>query len=244
MADVTGANDYYQDYFNKGGSYTMSNIGVTSRVYTLLQWLNNVMPGGKVLDVGCGDMALSRLSPKLNWTGMDINTDKACGDAVKHDIMSAPYPFADSSFDAVVCSEVLEHVWDMRVVHQEAHRLLKPGGYYMISTPNFDWIDNHLEGYRRIMYNPINPWTMEHIRHYNVATHVHFLNEASFNVLDYTGADAQHGEFFKDTTCLLKGLLVRDLKRDEYRDDYRVDAVLGDMFRHQSHTICLLGQKQ
>jgi hypothetical protein len=53
------------------------------------------------------------------------------------DVLSdaAALAFADNCFDAVVCSEVLEHVPDPRRVLVECHRVLKPGGVLLITVP-------------------------------------------------------------------------------------------------------------
>lgn len=48
-------------------------------------------------------------------------------------------PFADSSFDCVCCSEVLEHVADKLATLREAHRVLKPQGCFFLSTPRTGW---------------------------------------------------------------------------------------------------------
>lgn len=45
-------------------------------------------------------------------------------------------PFADASFDAVVCMEVLEHVDDAAAVVAESARVLRPGGPFIFSGPN------------------------------------------------------------------------------------------------------------
>lgn len=45
-------------------------------------------------------------------------------------------PFADGSFDSVVCSEVLKHVGDANAVMAEASRVLRPGGAFVFSLPN------------------------------------------------------------------------------------------------------------
>jgi 2-polyprenyl-6-hydroxyphenyl methylase/3-demethylubiquinone-9 3-methyltransferase len=48
-------------------------------------------------------------------------------------------PIADGSFDAVVCSEVLEHVASPEDLITEAARVLRPGGIFCFDTPNRTW---------------------------------------------------------------------------------------------------------
>jgi ubiquinone/menaquinone biosynthesis C-methylase UbiE len=47
----------------------------------------------------------------------------------------ARIPFADASFDAIFCSEVIEHVYDPEFVFSEFSRLLRDQGLLMITTP-------------------------------------------------------------------------------------------------------------
>ncbi len=44
--------------------------------------------------------------------------------------------FKDASFDAVLCSEVLEHLFDPMPAIKEAMRVLKPGGLYVVTFPH------------------------------------------------------------------------------------------------------------
>lgn len=213
---MSDANAYYKSYYETMGdaAYLGEKSKATSRMLVFQEWLRaELKPGAKVLDIGCGDAIFAELMPEFEWYGVDINTEKAAirhkrlfdwdahGEGypealVQHDLMQPPYPWVDKYFDAIICSEVLEHLWDLRVVHKEAKRLLKREGLYVISTPNFDWISNHLEHFRRIMQVDGQGWTWEHIRHLNFDTHKAFLNECGFAVEKHTGADAHYCPIF------------------------------------------------
>jgi len=54
---------------------------------------------------------------------------------VKMDIHKMP--FADRSFDVVLCNHVLEHVDNDIVAMQEIHRVLRPGGFAILQVPFF-----------------------------------------------------------------------------------------------------------
>ncbi len=45
-------------------------------------------------------------------------------------------PFEDDLFDVIHLGEVIEHIWDAHSVIKETHRVLKPGGKLILSTPN------------------------------------------------------------------------------------------------------------
>lgn len=51
-------------------------------------------------------------------------------------------PFADSTFDLVICSEVLEHIPDHEKAVQELVRVLKPGSHLVVTVPRFspEWL--------------------------------------------------------------------------------------------------------
>jgi SAM-dependent methyltransferase len=102
-------------------------------IYT--QILAIAQPDMQVGDVGCGEQPFRSLiqSCGAKYTGIDaIQNSKGTVDIVA-DISSIPLPSA--SFDAIVCTEVLEHISDPIAALRELSRLLKPKGKVIFSTP-------------------------------------------------------------------------------------------------------------
>lgn len=206
--------DYYKNYYRDVNTYTGEQWKHTSRMQVFQDWVSEYCKhGDRILDIGCGDAIFSELMPEYKWHGVDINIEKATnrlghGFVNEHDLMKPPYAWASGYFDAIVCSEVLEHLWDLRVVHKEAKRLLKRDGVYIISTPNHDWLANHLEGFKRDLTDFTKSWTVEHIRNYTASTHQGFLNEVGFVVDKFTGADGH----FDPITASICGAVYEGLK--------------------------------
>ena len=115
-----------------------------------LKWFDRhiTWQGKDVLDLGCagGFMAEAMALRGANVTGIDpakgaieaarrhaateglrIGYDVGVGEAL---------PYADASFDAVVCVDVLEHVADLGKVLAEVARVLRPGGLFLFDTIN------------------------------------------------------------------------------------------------------------
>ena len=104
--------------------------------------------GSRVLDVGCGDAALTGLlAGRCHYDVAGVDADPLALDlagqlfratGLKGEFRQAEgyaYPFADASFDAAVCADVIEHVDDPTAMLREIHRVLRPGGVLAITTP-------------------------------------------------------------------------------------------------------------
>ena len=86
---------------------------------------------GEVLDVGCDEAHLKDLLPNLSYTGIDVaGKPDICINLEKIDKL----PFADKSFDCVLCSDVLEHIDNLHQIFYELLRVSKR--YVIISLPN------------------------------------------------------------------------------------------------------------
>jgi SAM-dependent methyltransferase len=97
---------------------------------------------GRVLDVGCGTRPYESLFAATAYVGLEIDTPgaRARGRADYY-YDGGTFPFEPQSFDALVCSEVFEHVFNPQQFLAEMHRVLKPGGGLLLTVP-FAW-DEH-----------------------------------------------------------------------------------------------------
>lgn len=121
-------------------------INLMSPVYTLDKRLKhlttcaiqeNLQPGSNWLDVGCGMKPYQELFKNMNYVGVDVY------ESGRPDEMKVPdfyfngedLPFDDSTFDGVLCTQVLEHVINPSQLLNEIHRILLPGSKVIISVP-------------------------------------------------------------------------------------------------------------
>ena len=89
---------------------------------------------GRLLDVGCGERPYRGLPCAVTeWVGFD---DPSNAGADAHGRAEA-MPFADASFDTVLCTQVIEHVTEPKAVVAECARVLRPGGAVIISAPQY-----------------------------------------------------------------------------------------------------------
>ncbi|MFO7861840.1 MAG: class I SAM-dependent methyltransferase [Desulfosalsimonas sp.] len=116
-----------------------------------------IRSGHRILDMGCGagrHVCGACARPGVTVVGADINiADLAKADEhIRiHEQYGGPYqsrwalcaasilklPFADNSFDHVICSEVMEHISDDKQAAEELYRMLKPGGSLAVSVPRY-----------------------------------------------------------------------------------------------------------
>ena len=115
-----------------------------------LSWFDRHLDwrGKRVLDLGCagGFMAEALARRGADVTGLDPASDAIAaarahaeteGLAIRYDVgVGEALPYADSTFDAVVCVDVLEHVSDLQRVLDEVQRVLRPGGIFLFDTIN------------------------------------------------------------------------------------------------------------
>ena len=93
---------------------------------------------GRVLDVGAGQAPWRELLSEAEYVGLDVESADTFGMQRQPDVVyydGGTMPFADASFDHVMCSEVLEHVPDSAAFMAEVARVLRPGGSLILTVP-------------------------------------------------------------------------------------------------------------
>jgi SAM-dependent methyltransferase len=104
------------------------------------------MPGGRLLDVGCGSGAFLAQMVELGWRAQGIDPDPtAVAGAREAGLEVSQATLADldteehaGEFDAITLSHVIEHLHDPGGDLRRIKRLLRPGGLLWIATPNLE----------------------------------------------------------------------------------------------------------
>ena len=111
------------------------------QILTIYDDLKKELPAfrGKVLDIGCGQSPYKFLLNKTpsTYCGIDTANAKAFNyhnpDVILFDGQHILFP--DDTFDAMICTEVLEHVYNFQALVDEMYRVCKPGGRGIITIP-------------------------------------------------------------------------------------------------------------
>jgi SAM-dependent methyltransferase len=91
-----------------------------------------VAADSRVLDYGCADVPYRRFFPAgVDYVTADLPGNPQASVEIR---TGGSVPCADESFDAVLSTQVLEHVDDPGLYLSECHRVLRPGGRLLLST--------------------------------------------------------------------------------------------------------------
>ncbi len=166
----------------------------TKNNQTRVSWVSNrlkaIAPGKRILDAGAGEMQFKSMCSHLRYVSQDFAQYQGSGDgrglqmgswvASHVDIVSdiTSIPEQDGSFDAILCTEVFEHLPDPIAAITEFKRLLKPEGEIIITAPFCSL--THFSPYH--YYTGFNRYFYEH-----------HLCAAGFRVLEIT----ENGNFFE-----------------------------------------------
>jgi SAM-dependent methyltransferase len=169
--------------------YIVGTKNAATRDAWVAQALTALPAGARLLDAGAGECQYKKHCGHLKYVAQDIAVYDGKGDSglqtgtwdfsqidIVSDILSIPEP--DASFDAVLCTEVLEHLPDPVRALDEMARLLRPGGMFVITAPF---------------------WSLTHFAPYHYATgfnryfYEFHLGRLGFDIVEMTA----NGNFFE-----------------------------------------------
>ena len=133
---------------------------------------------GRLLDVGCGSKPYQTLFAVDTYIGLDIDSEISRQSGIAdHHYDGITFPFADASFDSVLCNQVLEHVFNPDEFIREIVRVLKPGGKLLLTVP-FVW-DEHEQPYDYARYSSFGLRSLLGKQGLKIVNHIKIGSDAS-----------------------------------------------------------------
>jgi len=167
---------------------------------------------GDVLEVGCGEgRGIGHIMPKAA-TYTAIDKIEAVVESLRKKYPQGRFyagnipplaPFAENSFDVVLCFQVIEHIANDHSLLKDIHRVMKPGGVLLMTTPN------------RTLSLSRNPW---HVREYT-ATELSVLAHRFFPSVQMKGirGNALVMEYYERNRASVRRLMRWDVLDLQHR---------------------------
>lgn len=154
-------------------SLKMPYVRCYNREKVILRQLNRFCKKGKILDIGCNNGKwLMVVGDKWDRFGIEVSTKaaevaKRCGAKIFNG------PFEDyalrNDFDVITAFNIIEHLEDPRTITEWAYNHLKPGGFFVVLTPDRESVAAKKFGEKWPMYFPL--------------VHLHFFTARSLDFL-------------------------------------------------------------
>jgi 2-polyprenyl-3-methyl-5-hydroxy-6-metoxy-1,4-benzoquinol methylase len=148
------------------------------------------------VDIGCGNGNLARLlaATGLQIAGCDaeeagVAMARAALPTATFKVLSVydnPAELGLEQYDLAIATEVVEHLYLPRYLPKFAHALLKPGGYFLVTTPYYSY-------YKNLMLAIFNRWDAHHtvlwdgghIKFWSRNTLARLLVEGGFRIIEF-----------------------------------------------------------
>ncbi len=183
----------YENMYRSGDDAFKNN----PRIEIMLRIINRLNLESKdILDIGChfGRFLSSIKNKNNNFYGLDAS-NRAIKESFKKGINVQKFyfddkseiPFPNNSFDLINAGDIIEHIYDTDFFLEEIKRLLRPDGYFLISTPNIASF-----GRRVLLLFGISPFietspneteSSGHIRYFTFKTLKRILEKHSFKII-------------------------------------------------------------
>jgi SAM-dependent methyltransferase len=164
---------------------------------TLAMIAARVAPPGNLLEIGAGAGFFLKAAERAGWrvagteilqaaiefarTRLGLGVTRASAEE-----LNAP----DHSADVVAMFEVIEHLLDPRVVLQKVLKVLRPGGVFVLSTPNFNSLSRWALGQGWAVLSPA-----EHVYYFTQGSLGRLLAQTGFTDVEFVGRHGGQGLF-------------------------------------------------
>lgn len=198
----------------KGGQ-AREFVPSTDRIYNaVLDRVEKLLPRSdraRHLDIGAGSGLL--LKQVRQRFPVDQSACDYSANFMKHsdvsvdliDLDRGQLPYPDASFDFITCVETIEHLENFRALFREMHRILKPGGFVIITTPNILNLRSRLRYLNFGFYNMFGPLHVRKQKNFDTRGHIsptswfylgHALLQTGFENLSVTVDRLQRRSIF------------------------------------------------
>ncbi len=210
---MTDHADIVSDYGWRSTASKPSQVYLSKPILGILRKLN----AQRILDLGCGNGAMSHYLQNQGFSVVGCDADQkameiaALGNSgavfSQVSVYDAPDALGGKSFDVVVSTEVIEHLFLPAALPRFARACLKPGGHLIVTTPYHGYLKNLLiclTGKWDSHHTPL--WDGGHIKFWSCRSLSALLYANGFDVVGFKGA----GRFY----MLWKSMIITARSRD------------------------------
>ena len=207
-------------------------VGSLDEIHYIVVDTMKKMPKGKALDFPAGTGRLSWMlhNEGFDVTAADIGTALFCNPeipVIKGDL-DGRFPFDDGSFDYAFCIDGPEHVENMYHTFREFSRVLKKGGLFTMSYPNYSNIECRLRNIFYGVLEPVEPYFEKenknngHINRPPYPLVKMALNYAGLEIENITSEKTKYNQLFLLPVSLLIFLFTK-IKGEKGKKKYWLD---------------------
>jgi len=171
----------YDNYYIKRYGYGLEGPDIDARMAGAALFLNRCLPdrGISIVDYGGGNGDLVRALEKVGFRNvLNFNLGDDLG---------------DKKFDLLICSHILEHIYDLQHFMEHVVSFVKPNGYLYLDMPYYDDYESY--------DSPLMDMHQKHINHFWLKHLDSLMHNQGFELTD--------GEFYKERGCPLLRRLYR-----------------------------------
>lgn len=188
-----------KEWFSRNEAFSYLDVDLESQVrveqvYDIFSKLIHKSVGKNLLDIGCADGRMGARLLDLGYSvyGMDVSSSlikEAKKKGVKTKVFDAAtgLPYKNETFDFIFAGEIIEHLIDTEFIMKEINRVLKIGGYVLITTPNLVHLPERilfLKGRAPGQTQPLHVFLKYHVRQFTHDSWKNILHKFNFKVVD------------------------------------------------------------